>query len=73
MTVRLMAPFVVLLLGSPLMAMAQEVASHRVLATSRTSTMQKEMQDAAAAGFRFVAVMGGETSFGLRKAFVSSR
>jgi hypothetical protein len=26
--------------------------------------MQKEMQDAAAAGFRFGGVMGGETSFG---------
>ena len=64
MTLRSLVPFVVLLLGSPLMAMAQEVASYRVLATSRTSTMQKEMQDAAAAGFRFVSVMGGETSFG---------
>lgn len=37
---------------------------HRVLATSRTSTMQKEMNDAADAGYRFAGVMGGETSFG---------
>ena len=28
------------------------------------STMQKEMNEAAGAGFRFGAVMGGETSFG---------
>ena len=37
---------------------------YRLLATNKTSTMQKEMQEAAEAGFRFNAVMGGETSFG---------
>jgi hypothetical protein len=37
---------------------------YRVLATAKTSTMQKEMQEAAAAGFRFGDVMGGSTSFG---------
>jgi hypothetical protein len=36
--------------------------TYRVLATSKTSTMQKEMQEAGAAGFHFVAVMGGETA-----------
>jgi len=35
-----------------------------VLATNKTSTMQKEMADAASTGFRYVDVMGGETSFG---------
>ena len=35
-----------------------------MLATNKTSTMQKEMQEAATAGYRFAAVMGGETSFG---------
>ena len=35
-----------------------------VLATSKTSTMQKEMDEAARTGFRFESVMGGETSFG---------
>ena len=35
-----------------------------VLATNKTSTMQKEMQEAAAAGFRFGDVMGGDTAFG---------
>jgi hypothetical protein len=37
---------------------------YRVLATSKTSTMQKEMQEAADAGFRFGDVMGGDTAFG---------
>jgi hypothetical protein len=37
---------------------------YRVLATSKTSTMEKELNDAAEAGFRFRAVMGGETAFG---------
>jgi hypothetical protein len=34
------------------------------MATSKTSTMQKEMNEAADAGFRFSGVMGGDTSFG---------
>ncbi len=45
-------------------ASAQDTTDYRVLATSKTSTMQKEMNDAADAGFRFGGVMGGETSFG---------
>lgn len=52
-----------LLSGFPTAA-AQETSEYRVLATNKTSTMQKEMSEAAAAGFRFVDVMGGETSFG---------
>lgn len=43
---------------------APGTTEYRVLATNRTSTMQKEMQQAAEAGFRFGGVMGGETSFG---------
>ena len=35
---------------------------YRVLATSKTSTMEKEMNEAGAAGFKFAAVMGGETA-----------
>ncbi len=38
--------------------------SYKVLATSKTSTMQKELQSAGDAGYRFVAVMGGETAVG---------
>jgi len=37
---------------------------YRILATNKTSTMQKEMQEAADAGFKYGDVMGGETSFG---------
>ena len=36
----------------------------RVLATSKTSTMEKEMNEAAEAGFRFAGVMGGDTAVG---------
>jgi hypothetical protein len=47
----------------PTVAIAQTV-EYKVLATNKTGTMQKEMSEAAEAGFRFVGVMGGETSFG---------
>ena len=43
---------------------AQAPVEYRVLATSKTSTMQKEMRQAAEAGFRFGDVMGGDTAFG---------
>ncbi len=35
-----------------------------LIATNKTSTMDKEMNEAADAGHRFESVMGGETSFG---------
>lgn len=41
-----------------------EVKSFKVLATKKTSTMEKEMNEAADAGFRFAGVTGGETAFG---------
>lgn len=43
-------------------AAAQPAYEHRLLATSRTSTMEREMNQAADEGFRFVEVMGGETA-----------
>jgi hypothetical protein len=43
---------------------AAQTISYRLLATNKTSTMQKEMNDAAEAGYRFGGVMGGETAFG---------
>jgi hypothetical protein len=49
---------------------AQQVTTHRVLATSKTSTMQVEMQEAGDAGFRFAAVMGGETAVGGKEVVV---
>ncbi len=45
-------------------AQTSEAIQYRVLATNKTSTMEKEMQEAAEAGFRFGGVMGGETAFG---------
>lgn len=51
---------------TPLSSEAQSPArvEYRVLATNKRSTMQKEMQQAAEAGFRFGDVMGGDTAFG---------
>lgn len=43
---------------------APAVHDYRVLATNKTSTMEKELNEAGAAGYRFGAVMGGETGFG---------
>lgn len=37
---------------------------YKVLATRKTSTMQKELQEAADGGYRFEGVSGGKTSFG---------
>lgn len=46
-------------------ALAQDLKyDYRVLATTRTSTMEKEMNEAADAGFVFAAAMGGETAIG---------
>src|SRR5688572_32488517 len=47
-----------------------EGIEYKLLATNKTSTMQKEMNEAADAGFRFAGVMGGETSFGGSEAVV---
>jgi hypothetical protein len=48
----------------PLFAQADHPSEFRVLATSKTSTMEKELNDAGEAGFRFHAVMGGDTAVG---------
>jgi hypothetical protein len=45
-------------------ARAADKREFRLLATNKTSTMQKEMNEAADAGFHFEGTMGGETSFG---------
>lgn len=37
---------------------------YQLLATSRTSTMERELNQAADEGYRFQSVMGGETAFG---------
>ncbi len=53
-----------LLGGVATRANAADAIDYRVLATSKTSTMEKELNDAAEQGFRFLAVMGGETAIG---------
>jgi hypothetical protein len=42
----------------------------KVLATNRTATMEKEMNDAARLGLRFGAVMGGDTAGGGKEVVV---
>jgi hypothetical protein len=64
-----------LLLVMPAVAVAAVAAEparydYRVLATNRTSTMEKEMNAAADAGYSFFGVMGGETGFGGNEAVV---
>lgn len=56
-----------LAVAAPALAQAR---SYKILATSKTSTMQKEMQEAGDAGYRFVAVMGGETAIGGKEVVV---
>jgi hypothetical protein len=48
-------------------------SEYRLLATSKTSTMEREMNDAASGGFVFSAVMGGETAFGGKETVVVMR
>lgn len=57
----ILAALLCLAVSVPALAQAR---SYKILATSKTSTMQKEMQAAGDAGYRFVAVMGGETATG---------
>ncbi|HBY61214.1 MAG TPA: hypothetical protein DEH78_15435 [Solibacterales bacterium] len=61
--------FVSLLAGPGL---AQDAAKfdYRVLATTKTSTMEKELNEAAEAGFVFSGVMGGEAAFGGKEVIV---
>lgn len=58
------------LLALPATAQTNGPREYRVLATSKTSTMEKEMNAAAEAGYAFAAVMGGETAFGGAEAVV---
>jgi hypothetical protein len=41
-----------------------DAQDYRLLATTKTSSMEKEMNEAGDAGYRFEGVMGGETAFG---------
>ncbi len=58
-----------ILLAAALMATAEMYAAeasldYRILATSKTSTMEKELNDAAADGYRFSKAMGGKSANG---------
>jgi hypothetical protein len=55
-------PFLILASMVPLGADGK--VDYRVLATSKTSTMEKELNAAAAEGYVFAGVVGGESSFG---------
>ena len=51
-----------------IVAPAQE--RFKLLGTNRTGTMQDELNEAGAAGYRFAGTQGGETAFGDREAVV---
>jgi len=54
-----------LLSAAALPARAQEDrVEYQLLATKKTSTLEKEMGEAAASGYRLAYMMGGETAFG---------
>jgi hypothetical protein len=57
-------------LPSSAAAQTPDAIEHRVLATTKTSTMEKELNEAAEAGFRFTAVMGGDSAFGGKEVVV---
>ena len=60
-------------IGMCLLAAGTSVAAqdrYLLLATSRTGTMQDELNEAGAGGYRFAATQGGETAFGGREAVV---
>ena len=63
----LMSAALCLALAAPALAQSN---SYKILATSKTSTMQKEMQEAGDAGYRYVAVMGGDTAMGGKEVVV---
>ena len=53
-----------ILLCASFLNAADEAFDYRVLATNRTSTMEKELNQAADAGYRMDKAMGGGTAFG---------
>lgn len=60
---------VIALLAVPAAALArQDAVEYKVLATAKTSTMEKELNSAGAAGYRLSAIMGGDTAIGGKEA-----
>ncbi len=63
--------FLVLVFGAKeVLSIDPTTYDYRVLATSRTSTMEKEMNEAGNAGYGFMGVMGGETGTGGKEVVV---
>ena len=50
---------------------ADSALDYRILATSKTSTMDKEMNESAADGYRFARAMGGKTANGGQEVVVA--
>lgn len=68
-----MGKTILTLLAACALTCAAESASKvefKLLATSKTSTMEKEMNELAQAGYEFRTVMGGETAFGGKEVVV---
>lgn len=63
-----MKPILILLLSA--LAVSGETFEYRLLATSKTSTMEKEMNQAGESGYIFASAMGGQTAFGGNEAVV---
>ncbi len=64
----------VLVLASPASAwQPEQPEKYLLLATNRTGTMEDELNEAGAQGYRFAGTQGGETAFGGREAVVIMR
>ena len=70
----LTAGFVLAALLLPALSAADnDRVDYRVLATSKTSTMEKELNEAGDSGYRFSAVTGGESAIGGKEVIVVVR
>ncbi|MYD71004.1 MAG: hypothetical protein F4W89_09725 [Acidobacteria bacterium] len=49
---------------------SEQPEKYLLLATNRTGTMEEELNEAGARGYRFAGAQGGETAFGGREAVV---
>jgi len=65
--------FAASLLLPALSAADAERVDYRVLATSKTSTMEKELNEAGDAGYQFSSVMGGDSAVGGKEVLVVVR
>ena len=69
-----MSKFKTILLAAAVLAplhAADASLDYRILATSKTSTMEKELNDAAADGYRFSNAMGGKSANGGQEVVVA--